>query len=121
LKHTHWSHPAQALSLTASTTKKWRLELLRIFSILRQIMKPLALDLIKTDRPLIIAHRGYSRPAPKNMLPAFRLALAAGVDHVELDIQETKDRQLIVFHDREHNPKLALLAAKARRERIHYE
>jgi glycerophosphoryl diester phosphodiesterase len=62
---------------------------------------PLALSLIETNRPLVIAHRGYSQLAPENTLPSFRLAVAARADLIELDVQQTKDNQLVVFHDRE--------------------
>lgn len=41
--------------------------------------------LLASDRPLIIAHAGFSGIAPQNTLPAFRLALEAGADMVELD------------------------------------
>src|SRR5581483_4766784 len=50
-------------------------------------------------RPLVIGHRGYSSFAPENTLAAFRLALQAGVDLVELDYRQTADGQLIVLHD----------------------
>jgi glycerophosphoryl diester phosphodiesterase len=50
-------------------------------------------------RPLVIGHRGYSSFAPENTLPAFDLALQAGVDLVEFDYRQTADRQLVVLHD----------------------
>ena len=50
--------------------------------------------------PLIIAHRGDQSAAPENTLAAFRRALAAGADGVELDVRLTLDGQLVVFHDR---------------------
>jgi len=49
--------------------------------------------------PLIIAHRGDQSSAPENTLAAFRRALAAGADGVELDVRLTLDGQLVVFHD----------------------
>jgi glycerophosphoryl diester phosphodiesterase len=52
-----------------------------------------------TTRPLIIAHRGFSARYPENTLTAVRGALEAGVDWVEIDVQETRDGELIVFHD----------------------
>jgi glycerophosphoryl diester phosphodiesterase len=51
------------------------------------------------QRPLIIAHRGFSGRYPENTLPAVRAALDLGVDFVEIDVQETRDGELIVFHD----------------------
>jgi glycerophosphoryl diester phosphodiesterase len=53
---------------------------------------------VKT-RPLIIAHRGFSGRCPENTLAAVRAALDLGVDFVEIDVQETSDGALIVFHD----------------------
>jgi glycerophosphoryl diester phosphodiesterase len=52
-----------------------------------------------TRRPLIIAHRGFSSHHLENTLAAVRAALELGVDFVEIDVQETRDGELIVFHD----------------------
>ncbi len=56
--------------------------------------------LMALDRPLVIAHRGYSMAAPENTLPAFRLALWAHSDLVELDYFHSSDGIPVVFHDR---------------------
>ncbi|HEY4300662.1 MAG TPA: glycerophosphodiester phosphodiesterase [Candidatus Didemnitutus sp.] len=50
-------------------------------------------------RPLVVAHRGASAEAPENTLPAFRRAVAIGVDAIELDVQTTADGVPVVFHD----------------------
>jgi len=50
-------------------------------------------------RPLIIAHRGFSGRYLENTLASVRAALELGVDLVEIDVQETRDGELIVFHD----------------------
>lgn len=50
-------------------------------------------------QPLIIAHRGFSGRYPENTRTAIRAALAVGVDFVEIDVHETRDGELIVFHD----------------------
>jgi glycerophosphoryl diester phosphodiesterase len=50
-------------------------------------------------RPLIIAHRGFSSRYPENTLASVEAALQLGVDFVEIDVQETRDGELIVFHD----------------------
>lgn len=47
----------------------------------------------------IWAHRGASGYAPENTIEAFRLAAEQGADGVELDVQMTKDGQLVVIHD----------------------
>jgi len=49
----------------------------------------------------IVAHRGGSRVAPENTLPAFRSAIATGSDFVELDVQLTADDKVVVHHDRD--------------------
>ena len=46
-----------------------------------------------------IAHRGGSLLAPENTLAAFRNALTMPVDAIELDVQMSRDGQMIVFHD----------------------
>ena len=53
----------------------------------------------KTDRPLVWAHRGASGYAPENTLVSFQKAIEMGADGVELDVQLTKDGQLVVIHD----------------------
>jgi glycerophosphoryl diester phosphodiesterase len=47
----------------------------------------------------VTAHRGASERAPENTMAAFREALAAGADYVELDVQRTRDGALVVIHD----------------------
>ena len=49
--------------------------------------------------PEVIAHRGASVEAPENTLAAVRRAIARDADHVEVDVQRTKDGQLVVLHD----------------------
>lgn len=51
------------------------------------------------SKPLIIAHRGDSSNASENSLKAFELAINKGAKMVELDVQLSKDQQLIVMHD----------------------
>jgi glycerophosphoryl diester phosphodiesterase len=47
----------------------------------------------------IIAHRGASAYYPENTLPSFEGAIAMGADMVELDVQLTSDKEVVVFHD----------------------
>lgn len=49
--------------------------------------------------PLIIGHRGASAYAPENTLAAFRMAIDAGADGVEFDVQLAKDGVPVVIHD----------------------
>lgn len=50
-------------------------------------------------RVKIFAHRGASAYAPENTLEAFQLAMNQGADGIELDVQLTKDGELVVIHD----------------------
>lgn len=45
------------------------------------------------------AHRSASGQLPENTLPAFQRAVELGADGVELDIQLTKDGEMVVIHD----------------------
>ena len=47
----------------------------------------------------ITAHRGASVAAPENTLAAFREAMAAGAHYAELDVQHTRDGEIVVVHD----------------------
>ncbi len=49
--------------------------------------------------PLIIAHRGDSAHRPENTLASFKSALDLGADLLELDVQLSKDRHVVVIHD----------------------
>ncbi len=51
------------------------------------------------SNPQITAHRGFSYAAPENTLYAFEKAIEADADYIELDVQQTSDGQLVVFHD----------------------
>lgn len=55
--------------------------------------------LIQSSRMLVIAHRGDSRQAPENTLPAFRSALETGAELVELDYRHSSDGVPMVIHD----------------------
>lgn len=48
----------------------------------------------------IVAHRGDWRNHPENSIPAFQSCIDKGIDMIEIDIQRTKDGQLILMHDR---------------------
>jgi glycerophosphoryl diester phosphodiesterase len=51
------------------------------------------------DLPLVIAHRGDSAHRPENTLASFASALEVGAMVIELDVQLTADRQVVVIHD----------------------
>lgn len=54
---------------------------------------------IRHEGPLFFAHRGGSLLAPENTLAAFDRGASCGADALELDIQETRDGELVVIHD----------------------
>lgn len=45
------------------------------------------------------AHRGASGYAPENTMEAFILAIEMGADGIELDVQLTRDGEIVVIHD----------------------
>ena len=50
-------------------------------------------------RVLDYAHQGGAREAPSSTLHAFRTALAAGADALEMDVHRSADGHLVVCHD----------------------
>lgn len=53
---------------------------------------------------LVHGHRGARARRPENTLPAFRYAIAEGVDALELDVAVTRDNVVVVSHDPAPNP-----------------
>lgn len=51
------------------------------------------------DDFLIIAHRGASYYAPQHTFAAYELANNMNATYIELDLQMTKDKKLVAFHD----------------------
>lgn len=47
----------------------------------------------------VFAHRGFSGSYPENTMLAFKQALANGAGGIELDVQLTKDGEVIILHD----------------------
>jgi len=56
--------------------------------------------------PLNIAHRGGAALYPENTLAAFRDAVARGCDGAELDVQLSRDGEVVVFHDYRLKPEI---------------
>ncbi|WP_225742981.1 glycerophosphodiester phosphodiesterase [Marinilactibacillus sp. Marseille-P9653] len=48
---------------------------------------------------LNFAHRGFSSQFPENTMLAFEKAVEAGADGIELDVQLTRDKEVVIFHD----------------------
>jgi glycerophosphoryl diester phosphodiesterase len=51
------------------------------------------------DDAIIVAHRGAAGRAPENTLASIRAAIEDRSDWVEIDVQETRDGEVIVVHD----------------------
>ena len=58
-----------------------------------------AVELMKTDRPIVVAHRGFSMYAPENTIPSYMWGKWAAADLVELDFYTSKDGTLFCLHD----------------------
>jgi glycerophosphoryl diester phosphodiesterase len=56
-------------------------------------------NLWRQSQPWNIAHQGGEDEFPSNTIYAFKKALAAGANMLELDVGVTKDNQVIVMHD----------------------
>ena len=48
----------------------------------------------------IIAHRGYKKKYPENTLLAFRKAIEAKADYIELDVHFSADKEIVVIHNK---------------------
>jgi glycerophosphoryl diester phosphodiesterase len=51
------------------------------------------------DSILVAAHRGSHKKHPENSLAAIQQSIDTGIDIVEIDVRETRDKQLILMHD----------------------
>src|SRR5689334_7625319 len=52
-----------------------------------------------TNRILVHGHRGARAVRPENTIPAFKYAIHAGVDALEMDMAVTKDNVIVISHD----------------------
>jgi glycerophosphoryl diester phosphodiesterase len=64
-----------------------------------EILARQALRAIRGPRPRIAHHRGASRYASENTLPALEKAIRLGADLVEFDIRTTRDGRPVLLHD----------------------
>jgi len=51
------------------------------------------------DNTQVMAHRGSSKAAPENTLASVKRAIEDGADWLEIDVQETADGKVVVYHD----------------------
>jgi glycerophosphoryl diester phosphodiesterase len=52
-----------------------------------------------SDQVETVAHRGAAGYAPENTMAAFQLGVDMKADYIEIDVQQTKDGELVVIHD----------------------
>lgn len=55
---------------------------------------------INLDHLKIVAHRGIYFDEPENTITAIKSSIKHNVDYAEIDVQETKDGEVVVMHDR---------------------
>jgi glycerophosphoryl diester phosphodiesterase len=80
--------------------RKKNLIQLLAFLCLWTVQKTHAQNLPVTKHKLVvIAHRGNHVTTPENTLAAYREAINAGADYVEVDLRTTRDDKLVVMHD----------------------
>jgi len=51
------------------------------------------------EKPLKIAHRGYTHLCKENTLDAFQQAVIHNFDMIEMDIQLCKEKEIVIIHD----------------------
>lgn len=56
-------------------------------------------DIRTEDDVVVIAHRGAAGRAPENTMASVRAAIEDRADWVEIDVQETRDGEVVVVHD----------------------
>jgi glycerophosphoryl diester phosphodiesterase len=68
--------------------------------------------------PQLVAHRGYPRHYPENTLIGLEAAITAGARFVEVDVQLSRDRVPVLFHDRDLK---RLCGVSGKVHDLHYE
>ncbi len=97
-----WVVPVESSAEAAQSTGLARLAVVATLALLALAIGVAAFLTTRLDlQPdvAITAHRGASHVAPENTMAAFRAALDAGSDFVELDVQRTRDGAIVVMHD----------------------
>jgi glycerophosphoryl diester phosphodiesterase len=56
---------------------------------------------LNAQNTMFIAHRGASYDAPENTMAAVKLAWAKNADAVEIDVHISKDKRIMVIHDKD--------------------
>ena len=64
-----------------------------------EVTAPSIEELLASEGPLLLAHAGGDRDWPQETLFAYRQAVEAGADVLEMDVMLTADDELVVHHD----------------------
>lgn len=69
-------------------------------TIYTEVINPLPAIEVLDKQPIeIVAHRAGSVFGPENTVAALKEAVKSGADSAEIDVQQTKDGELVVMHD----------------------
>lgn len=93
--------PRQGVRLVRVWTRPARLiPLLLALLLASGALAAVVADRVAPERPIVItAHRAVAMLAPENTLAALERSIAAGADFAEIDVQRTRDGELVVVHD----------------------
>ena len=58
-----------------------------------------SIEPLSAESFIIIAHRGASTYAPEHTILAYKIAQQSDADYIEIDLQMTKDGELVAMHD----------------------
>ena len=76
--------------------------ILIILGILHVLARPIPdHPFFKSNKFLVIAHRGGRSLGPENTVYTFKRAIELGANVLEMDLQTTVDGALVILHDRE--------------------
>ena len=73
--------------------------LLKCSALIKKISVAVKINVEHMKNIEVTAHRGASMNYPENTMAAFNGAYELGADWIELDLQQTKDKQIVVTHD----------------------
>jgi len=85
---------------------KYRILLLSILNII--IILRLYVYLINKNKLEIHGHRGARGNYPENSITAFDYAMNINIDVLEFDLNMTKDKNIIIYHDKNINTELCI-------------
>ena len=61
--------------------------------------RPLDVDRLYANSPLLMGHRGSPKTRPENTSPSFNHAVESGLSAVEIDVMATRDGKIVCSHN----------------------